>query len=169
MTTSSPTGAIKFDRTCFPLVEVRFQDGHEDRDWAWMLEQFEALFRGKQRYALLLDSSPLTHTPSALARKQIIAWQKAHTESTARWCVGASVVIASGLIRGALTAMNWFAPQPVPMSYPPTLRAGCDWCVAHLEQSEIAVPFRLRQRQVALLPDSQGASTRHATRNSTRP
>src|SRR5688500_1898156 len=133
MRMASPTKAITIDDTDFPLVEVSFVDGHEDRDWLWLLRRFERLFAQRLRYALLIDAGAVNHSPSAQARKQITDWQNAHMESTARWSVGSSVYISSGLIRGALTAMNWFAKQPVPMDYPASLADGLDWCVMRLD------------------------------------
>jgi hypothetical protein len=154
MRTSSPTKAIISEDAHFPLVEVRFGDGHEDHDWAWLLRQFQQLFTRKQPYALLLDAGSLTRPPSAQARLSIADWQKAHEQETSRCCVGSSLYIASGLIRGAFTAMNWFAPQVVSMNYPSSLAEGLDWCVARLDAASIVVPSAIRQRQVAMLRDS---------------
>jgi hypothetical protein len=151
---ASPTKAIVIDDTHFPLVEVWFHDGHEDQDWTWLLKRFERLFAQKLRYALIIDASPLSHTPSANARKEITDWQNRHMSDTARWNVGTSVYISSGLIRGALTAMNWFAKQPVPMHYPSSMTEGLDWCVALLDESSIVVPSAIRQRQMAMLTQS---------------
>ena len=148
---ASPSKAIAMEDTLFPLVEVWFYDGHEDQDWAWLLARFERLFAQKLRYALVIDTSALTHTPSAQARKLITDWQNANMHNTARWNVGTSVFISSGLIRGALTAMNWFAKQPVPMNYPTSMAEGLDFCVQKLDEASVPVPSAIRQRQLALL------------------
>jgi hypothetical protein len=154
----SPSKAIIMSDTSFPLVEVWLLDGHEDRDWSWFLQRFERLFAQKLRYALILDTSALTHTPSAQSRKHITDWQNANMHNTARWNVGTSVYISSGLIRGALTAMNWFAKQPVPMNYPASMAEGLDFCVSKLDENSIPVPSAVRQRQVSLL--AKGPSER---------
>ena len=158
MRLASPSTALVMEDTCFPLVEVWFYDGHEDRDWSWLLHRFERLFAQQLRYAILIDTSPLTHTPSAQSRKLITDWQNANLHNTARWNVGTSVYMSSGLSRGALTAMNWFAKQPVPMNYPASMAEGLDFCVSKLDESSIPVPSTIRQRQLSLLGD--GSSER---------
>src|SRR5687767_14017253 len=100
----SPNKAIAIDDTDFPLVEVWFGDGHGDADWEFLLKGFEGCFASQKRYALLIDASKLTHTPSPHARRLITDWQIVNLANTARWNVGTSVYIASVLIRGALTA-----------------------------------------------------------------
>jgi hypothetical protein len=163
----SPSQAITFEDASFPLVEVCFRDGHTNADWAWMLQQFEELFAGQRRYTLLLDSSRLSHAPSAQARRDIADWQNAHAANTARWCLGASIYISSSMIRGALTAMNWLAPQVVPFDYPSSLADGLDQCVTRLDEAFLVVPTALRRRQVAMLggsSDGAGAAGRESRR-----
>ena len=151
MLATSPGEAISIDDTLFPLVEVSFRDGHRDEDFSWLLRRFERLFAQQLRYALLIDATSLTQSMSPTSRKIVTDWQLANLSHTARWNVGTSVAITSGLIRGALTAMNWFVQQPVPMHYPPTVAAGVDWCVGRLESESVAVPRAVRTRQVSYL------------------
>jgi hypothetical protein len=154
MRTASPNKAITFDDTDFPLLEVSFGDGHADRDWEWMLHGYEERYAQRKRYALLVNAGSLSHTPSASARKLITDWQILHMENTARWCIGTSVYMSSGMIRGALTAMNWFVKQPGPMNYPASMAEGLDWCVERLDACSLLVPSTIRKRQVAMLSES---------------
>lgn len=151
MLATSPSQAITIDDTHFPLVEVSIRDGHRDQDFAWLMRRFERLFAQQLRYSLLIDASTLTQSLSPTGRKIVTDWQLANLHGTARWNVGTSVVISSGLVRGALTAMNWFVQQPVPMHYPATISAAVDWCVERLEAESIAIPKSVRKRQVSYL------------------
>jgi hypothetical protein len=153
MLASSPSQAMTFDDTRFPLVEVVVRDGHRDSDWRWLLGRFDRLFAQKLRYVLLVDARSMTKPMQPLARAEISEWMTHNHTNTELWSVGASVVITSGLIRGALTALTWFAPQKVPMNYPATYAESLDWCVTRLEESALVVPGPVRTQQVSLLSE----------------
>lgn len=153
MLATSPSQAITIDDSLFPLVEVSVRDGHRDQDFQWLLRRFERLFAQQLRYALIIDAVSLTQSLSPTGRKLVTDWQLANLHNTARWNVGTSVVISSGLIRGALTAMNWFVHQPVPMHYPATVASAVDWCVERLASEGVAVPRSVRKRQVSYLSE----------------
>jgi hypothetical protein len=149
MLATSASQAISIDDGLFPLVEVSIRDGHRDQDFSWLMRRFERLFAQQLRYALLIDASTLSQSLSPTGRRIVTDWQRANLHQTARWNVGTSVVISSGLIRGALTAMNWFVQQPVPMNYPSSVAEAIDWCVERLETESIAIPKLVRKRQVS--------------------
>jgi hypothetical protein len=151
MLATSPSQAMTLDDTRFPLVEVVVRDGHRDADWRWLLRSFDRLFAQKLRYALLVDARATTKPMQPLARAEITEWMKQNFTNTELWNVGTSVVMASGLIRGALTALTWFAPQTVPMNYPASYAESLDWCVMRLEENALVVPMSIRKQQVQLL------------------
>jgi hypothetical protein len=151
MLATSPSQAMTLDDTRFPLVEVVVRDGHRDADWRWLLGRFDRLFAQKLRYVLLVDARTMEKPMQPLARAEITEWMKQNHTNTELWSCGASVVMASGLIRGALTALTWFAPQKVPMNYPATYSEALDWCVTRLEESSLPVPMSIRKQQVSLL------------------
>jgi hypothetical protein len=153
MLATSPSQALTLDDSLFPLVEVSICDGHRDQDFVWMLRRFERLFALQRRYALLIDCVGLTQSLSPTGRKIVTDWQIVNLHQTARWNVGTSVVISSGLIRGALTAMNWFVQQPVPMLYPSSVPAALDWCVERLDAEQLAIPNGVRTRQMSYLSE----------------
>jgi hypothetical protein len=153
MLVTSPSQAMSFDDTRFPLVEVVIRDGHRDADWRWLLGRFDRLFAQRLRYVLLVDARGTSKPMQPLARVEITEWMKHNLTNTELWSVGASVVMASGLIRGALTALTWFAPQKVPMNYPASYAESLDWCVLRLEESAMVVPAAVRTQQVLLLSD----------------
>jgi hypothetical protein len=150
------------DDTHFPLVEVQVLDGHRDGDWDWLLRRFERLFERRQRYALFIDATCVNHVLSPAARRMVTDWELCNLRNTAKWNVGTSVVICSGLIRGALTAMNWFAQQPVPMHYPGKLHEGLAWCVSKLEGEYIPVPPPIRARLANDLLEASNARLRNS-------
>ena len=153
MRTTSPNGAISVDESQFPLVEVIARDGHKDADWSWLLQRYDRLFAQQLRYAHLVDARSMTKPMDPTARKIITDWMASNINNTARWNVGTSVVMSSGLIRGALTALTWFVHQPVPMHYPASYEESLDWCVARLDGEGLIVPQAIRRRQVMLMSD----------------
>lgn len=167
MPSTSPNGAITVDDSHFPLVEVVARDGHRDADWAWLLQRYERLFAQRLRYAHLVDARFMTKPMEPTARKLITQWMAENIKNTALWNVGTSVVMSSGIIRGALTALTWFVHQPVPMQYPATYSEALDWCVARLDAEGIVVPQAIRKRQLMLLSDPEPIHS-HAPRQSLR-
>jgi hypothetical protein len=144
----SPNGGFVLDDRAFPLVEVTQFDGHDESDWIWVLAQYERLFAQQERYVLLVDASGLTQTVPPKTRKIVGDWIRANLSRCITWNVGASVLMQSGLIRGAFTALMWLARPPVPLEFPATYAAGLAWCIARLERESIYVPLSLRKRQL---------------------
>jgi hypothetical protein len=134
-----------------PLIEVVQHDGHDQSDWLWVLGQYEQLFAQRQRYALLVDASRLTQSIEPKTRRIVTDWIDRHQADSLKWNVGTSVVMHSGLIRGAFTAMMWFTRPAVPLEFPATYAEALDWSVARLDDASLTVPFALRRRQVQLL------------------
>lgn len=64
--------------------------------------------------------------PPPEVRKLQAEWMQEHSELIAATCLGMAFVIESRLVRGALTAIFWVTPSPVPYSVHPSLKEALD-------------------------------------------
>lgn len=138
-----PARRIEFDDSYFPIVLLNLMEDHEP-DVPWMLQQYDRIFAMGRRYAGIGSGLKVTRPMNAAARKQVAEWlvhSKPHME---RLCVGCALVFSSTLVRGAMTALHWAAPAPMPMFYPATVEQAATWCLTRLEQAGEAVPPKTR-------------------------
>lgn len=140
-----------WDEGAWPVVRVGIQDGSDDR-YLWILEKFETLFTRGQRYVVLIDATELSSIPSAATRHALAKWQQRHDAETRQWCVGAAIVIASRLVRGALTALEWVQRPSTQHSYPASRREALNWCIARADEAGLAMSDAAR----AILKSNNG-------------
>lgn len=131
---------FEFDDSLYPLVVVRTPARFHDDDFVGLFRRFEANFARRERYALLLDTTPVSHVPTATQRALISDWEKAHVADTRRWNVGTALVVTSALVRGVLTALAWAVPDETPRVHVKTEAEAAEWCTRRLD--EAGVPLR---------------------------
>ncbi|MCC6644131.1 MAG: hypothetical protein IT374_00985 [Polyangiaceae bacterium] len=133
---------FEFDDRRFPLVVVRTPAEFRDADLTEVFRRFEANFARRERYALLLDTTPVLHVPTAKQRAMISTWEKAHVADTRRWNVGTALVVTSALVRGVLTALAWAVPDETPRVHVATAREATAWCAARLAEHGLSLDGR---------------------------
>ncbi len=134
-----------FDDSEFPLVRVRTPPVFDDGDFIALFRRFELNFARRERYALVLDASPVQHVPTAKQRALISAWEKDHVADTRRWNVGTALVVTSALVRGVLTALAWAVPDETPRVHVATVREAVEWC--NLRLDSVGVKRRIAAAQ----------------------
>ena len=127
------------------MVQITFTDSKSDDHFIWVLQKFEGLFARRDRYLFLIDATKATKIPSAGARHTIGKWQNDHQADSKRWCAGGVILVASALVRGAVTAMSWVHKPPVPQYFPPTRKEGVEWCIKTAEEAGLPVSAAARQ------------------------
>jgi hypothetical protein len=139
------TGAkIIVDTSRFPLVVQRFRKDVTAEDIESMIRQFELLFHGGRRYALLVYSDPDAVVMTATLRKRVSQWYRDCTDQVRRINVATAVVLESPLVRGAMTAFNWLVEPVVQQKNVPTVREGLIYCISALEAANLPVPAEVR-------------------------
>lgn len=106
--------SVEIDDQRFPLVLVRYTRSHSDASWQAYLETMSRFVSRGVPYVTLTDARAVP-APSARQRRMasdVIAREEARTK---RFVVANAVVVDSALLRGALTAVHWVAPPPVPL------------------------------------------------------
>jgi hypothetical protein len=131
---------IIVDTSRFPLIVERFRKGVTDHDVDSMIRQFELLFHGGRRYALLVYCDPDAVVMSAAQRKRVSQWYRDCTEQVQRINVATAVVLESPLVRGAMTALNWLVEPVVQQKNVPNVREGLMYCIGALEAAKLTIP-----------------------------
>jgi hypothetical protein len=139
-----PAGRISVDDTYLPVLLLDLEEDH-GADVSWMLGEYERIFSLGQRYALLGNALKVTRPLDAHGRSEIARWLLANRKNLERYCVGSALVFRSAFVRGAMTALYWIAPAPMPMYYPQTMEEAARWCVDRLEASGVSVSHDARR------------------------
>jgi hypothetical protein len=134
---------IIVDSSRFPLVVQRFRRDVSAEDVEAMIRQFELLFHGGRRYALLVYSDQNAVVMSATLRKRVSAWYRECTEQVRRINVATAVVLESPLVRGVMTAFNWLVEPVAQQRNVATVREGLLYCINALEQANLHVPLEV--------------------------
>ena len=93
----------------------------------WLLEQES---RGK-RWGVIVDPSRMENV-SAELRKMAGEWRARNMALIANTCTCASYVASSPVLRGAITAVFWFAKPVIPVSVRGTQEEAHQWVVTKL-------------------------------------
>jgi hypothetical protein len=136
------TPKILVDTTRFPLVVNRMCKGFDDSDVEAMLKQFELLFHGNRRYALLVYCDPES-IMTARQRRRVADWYKQCSDMVSRINVASAIVIESTLIRGGMTAFNWLMEPKYTQRYVATIHEGVNYLIEELERAKVDVPLEV--------------------------
>jgi hypothetical protein len=98
----------------------------------WLLEQES---RGRQ-WGIIVDPSNLENI-SAEIRKEAGQWRAENMALIANTCICASYVAPSALVRGAITAVFWFAKPVVPVSVRGTQEDAHQWVVTKMNDLSV--------------------------------
>jgi hypothetical protein len=69
--------------------------------------EVDAIFKRRERFASLVDTTAVAVVPGASVRLRLAEWQNESVELIRRYNVFSATVIKSAVVRGAATALNW--------------------------------------------------------------
>ena len=120
MTTGTRPGVhqfgLIFDDNAWPLLYVRFPSKPlSDEGFEYFIERYTATVERRIPFATILDSRGLTTAITANQRKRLTEWFDVTGELAGEHHFGIAVLISNALIRGALMAVTWVKPIPVPI------------------------------------------------------
>jgi hypothetical protein len=141
---TAPPQGVTWDETAWPIVQITFTDATSDDHFIWVLHQFERLIARRERYVFLIDATKANRIPSAASRHAIGKWQNDHQEDSKRWCPGGVILVASALVRGAVTAMSWMHKPLVKQYFAPSKEEGAKWCIKTAEEAGLTVSVAAR-------------------------
>ncbi|MCB9598662.1 MAG: hypothetical protein H6719_38460, partial [Sandaracinaceae bacterium] len=126
----------------FPLVYVIAADADTEA-WAAAMDQIEAIYRRREPFVHLSDTSAVRSVPSPKLRKLLADRALDMRPLVKEYSLGDARVVTSNLVRGAMTAISWIYTHPAPLKHFGTLGEGIDWCVEQLEQADVRVPEKV--------------------------
>ena len=105
-----------FDDNAWPLLYVRFPSKPlSDEGFEYFIERYTATVERRIPFATILDSRGLTTAITAHQRKRLTEWFDVTGDLAGEHHFGIAVLISNALIRGALKAVTWVKPIPVPI------------------------------------------------------
>ena len=111
-----PQFGLIFDDTAWPLLYVRFPSKPlSDEGFEYFIERYTAVVERRIPFATILDSRGLTTAITAHQRKRLTEWFDVTGDLAGEHHFGIAPLISNALIRGALKAVTWVKPIPVPI------------------------------------------------------
>jgi hypothetical protein len=105
-----------FDDEAWPLLYVRFPSKPlSDDGFEYFIARYTAVVEQRIRFATILDSRGLTTAITAHQRKRLTEWFDVTGDLAGEHHFGIAVLINNAIIRGALKAVTWVKPIPVPI------------------------------------------------------
>jgi len=105
-----------FDDNAWPLLYVRFPSKPlSDEGFEYFIERYTVTVERRIPFATILDSRGLTTAITANQRKRLTEWFDVTGDLAGEHHFGIAVLISNALIRGALMAVTWVKPIPVPI------------------------------------------------------
>ena len=105
-----------FDEAAWPLLYVRYPSKPlSDEGFEYFIERYTAAVERRVPFVTILDSRGVTTAMTARQRKRLIEWFEVTGELASKVHFGIAVLIGSAVVRGALRAVTWIAPVPVPV------------------------------------------------------
>ena len=129
-----------FEETAWPLAYVRFPSKPlSDEGFEYFIERYTAMVERRMRFATILDSRGLTTAITAHQRKRLTEWFEVTGDLAGEHHFGIAVLINNALIRGALKAVTWVKPVPVPIMPFGSIADAAPWLREILGEQRIAI------------------------------
>ena len=144
MTTGTRPGVhqfgLIFDDNAWPLLYVRFPSKPlSDEGFEYFIERYTATVERRIPFATILDSRGLTTAITANQRKRLTEWFDVTGDLAGEHHFGIAVLISNALIRGALMAVTWVKPIPVPIKPFGSIADASNWVREILAEQRIPI------------------------------
>ena len=114
------------------------------------LAYIERLFReakeAGQRFYQITDLTRMNEIPSAGQRKYVGEWMQRTVPLQKIASLGGANVTPSTIMRGIITAINWFQPPPMPTIYVATRQEALTSALKIFDAAKIPLPLDVRRR-----------------------
>jgi hypothetical protein len=117
----------------FPLVNVTMPAGAmSDDGLRSLLARIDQLVAERKRIALVVDYRPLNEVPNPTQRAELARWMRETARGNQDVIIATAHVVASTLLRGAITAVNWIQRPVTPQYVAADLAEAERWCRTRL-------------------------------------
>lgn len=129
-----------FDEAAWPLLYVRFPSKPlSDEGFAYFIERYTAAVERRMPFATILDSRGPTTAITAHQRKMLTEWFDVTGDLAAEYHFGIAALINNAFIRGALKAVTWMKPIPVPVKPFGSIADAAPWVREIFAEQQIAI------------------------------
>jgi len=129
-----------FDENAWPLSYVRFPSKPlSDEGFEYFIERYTAMVERRISFATILDSRGLTTAITAHQRKRLTEWFDVTGELAGEYHFGIAILINSALVRGALKAVTWVKPIPVPVRPFGSIADAAPWLREIFDEQKILI------------------------------
>ena len=113
------------DDSQFPVIYLRLPEQISEDDVSDLYDYLKLnILRKRMSYGVVVDATGLRSVPSAAVRQRLADHEHAVADIESRYNKANAYVIASAVLRGALTAIYWVSPPRYPHAvFPSTDRA----------------------------------------------
>jgi hypothetical protein len=144
-------GGLRIETSDWPIVLMEIPERRlEDSAFHEGLAHIERLFREAkeigERFYLITDLTLMSEMPPAAQRKYAGEWMQRTVPLQKIASLGGANVTPSTIMRGVITAINWFQPPPMPTVYVATRREAFVSAVRTFDAAKIALPVDVRRR-----------------------
>lgn len=144
MTTGTRPGlhqfGLIFDHNAWPLLYVRFPSiPLSDEGFEYFIERYTTTVERRIPFATILDSRGLTTAITANQRKRLTEWFDVTGDLAGEHHFGIAVLISNAIIRGALKAVTWVRPIPVPIKPFGSIADASTWVREIFAEQRIAI------------------------------
>jgi len=129
-----------FDEVAWPLLYVRFPSKPlSDDGFEYFIARYTAAVERRVRFATILDSRGLTTAITAHQRRRLTEWFDVTGDLAGEHHFGIAVLISHAIIRGALKAVTWVKPIPVPIEPFGSIAEAAPWLRKIFAEQEIPI------------------------------
>lgn len=140
----SSTEGYEFHEDMLPICLLVTRRTLTADDAPGVFEYYRSLCRRKIRFVAVSDVRASLSMPDARTRQRFAEEAARFATDAAAWSLGASVVVDSPLIRGALTAIEWLYRPARPTRYFSDFNEAIAWAGALLQARNVALTPAIR-------------------------
>ena len=124
----------------FPVLYLEIGTKYDESDLRTFRDEMDPIFARRERYVMIVKTSPRSYLPDAKMRKALVDWWKSMADLQKRWNIGTAIIVTSAPIRGSLTALSWLFTSPTPQVFVPNSAEAIEWAEKKLREAGITPP-----------------------------
>lgn len=129
-----------FDDTAWPLLYVRFPSKPlSEPGFEYFITRYTEMVERRSPFATILDSRGLSTAITAQQRRRLTQWFEVTGPLAGEHHFGIAVLMSNAIIRGALKAVTWVAPIPVPIMPFASVSDSASWIRAIFTEQRIPI------------------------------
>lgn len=137
---------LTFDDSAWPLLYVRFPSKPlSDEGFEFFITRYTEYVERRILFATILDSRGLSTAITAHQRKRLTEWFQVTGPLAGEVHFGIACLFSNALIRGALKAVTWVAPVPVPIQPFASIVDAAPWLREQFETAGVPVTPAVEQ------------------------